>query len=82
MNKMFEYANLKTYSNISQSDIANDSKIIYVTVPSGVVVIMSLIFAIAPFCINGFWCISNFCFSAMLLICPTLFMVHTSHVAK
>ena len=47
---MFEYANLKTYSNISQSDIANDSKIIYVTVPSGVVVIMSLIFAIAPFC--------------------------------
>ena len=49
-NKLFEYTNLKDNSSISQSEKINENKSINFTVPRGVIVLMALIFAIAPLC--------------------------------
>ena len=49
-NKIVEYTYPKAYSSISQPKEINVNKNIYSFVPRGVIVIMALIFAIAPLC--------------------------------
>ena len=49
-NKLFEYTNLKANSSISQSEKINENKSFSFAIPRSVILIMALIFAIAPLC--------------------------------